>query len=209
MYRLTDHTVLKSELETQTIQISDQCDQLSDTTTQMSGVADTVVETVQPFYQVIRELTAAIHTIHDMGQSGVFAREERTYYLYMTWMSMLPQQWLQSFREMLDTQKMQPIQLEANESVFGQIYSVLTPNVPEALPLWEQVAKTHEELHEKGKELYRMCQVGNYAAGEAVYSKMEELSQSIMGQMQNVVKLQVKGDYSDVFKQRAAEQQKG
>ena len=195
------------ELETQTIQISEQCEQLTDTTALMGGVADTVVETVQPFYKVIKELNMATHTIHDMGQgSKVFEREERTYYLYMRWLAMTPKNWLATFREIMDTQKMQPVQLEAKDSVFGQIYEVLTPNKPEAMPIWEKVGAMHVDLHEKAKELYRLCQAGNFAAGEPIYSKMEELADQINESIEEILKIQVKTDFTALFQQRAAEQ---
>lgn len=193
------------ELETQTVQISEQCEQLTDTTALMGGVADTVVETVQPFYKVIKELNMAINTVHDMGQSGIFEREERTYYLYMKWMEMLPKQWIASFREIIDTQKIQPVQLEPKESVFGQIYAVLTPNQPEALPIWQEIGKEHVTMHEKGKECYRMCQSGNFTSAESAYAQLEALSNAIAAKIQKVIDIQVKTDYSAVFQQRAAE----
>ena len=195
------------ELETQTIQISEQCEQLTDTTAMMGGIADKVVETVQPFYQVIKELNMATHTIHDMGDSAVFQREERTYYLYMKWMAMTPKNLLESFREIMDNQKMQPIQLEAKDSVFGQIYEVLTPNKPEALPIWEKVGEMHVELYEKAKELYRLCQAGNYATGESLYDKMVEIADQITASIEEILKIQVKTDFSALFQQRTAEQQ--
>lgn len=194
------------ELETQTIQISEQCEQLTDTTALMGGVADTVVETVQPFYKVIKELNMATHTIHDMGQSGVFEREERTYYLYMRWLAMTPKNWLATFREMMDTQKIQPIQVEAKDSVFGQIYEVLTPNKAEAMPIWEKVGAMHVDLHAKAKELYRLCQDGNYVAGEPIYSKMEEIADQINEAIEEILKIQVKTDFTALFEQRASEQ---
>lgn len=193
------------ELETQTIQISEQCEQLTDTTALMGGVSDAVVESVQPFYNVIKELNMATHTIHDMGESAVFQREERTYYLYMRWMAMLPKEWMKAFREMLDTQKMQPVQLEAKDSVFGQIYEVLTPNKEEAMPIWNKVGVLHKELHDKAKELYKLCQAGNFAAGEPVYSKMEDITNQIEATIGEVLKIQVKADFSALFDQRASE----
>lgn len=194
------------ELETQTVQISEQCEQLTETTGLMGGVSDAVVESVQPFYKVIKELNMATHTIHDMGTSGIFQREERTYYLYMRWMAMMPKNWLESFRQMLDTQKVQPVQLEAKDSVFGQIYEVLTPNVKEAMPIWENVGKLHLELHKKGKELYNAISARNYGSGETIYGEMTKITDDIAAAVEEILKLQVKTDFSALFQQRASQQ---
>lgn len=194
------------ELETQTVQISEQCEQLTDITALMGGVSDAVVESVQPFYKVINELNMATHTIHDMGTSGVFQREERTYYLYMKWMAMMPKNWLETFRVMLDTQKIHPVQLEAKDSVFGQIYEVLTPNKEEAMPLWEEVGKLHQELHKKGKDLYNTISAGNYGNGEAIYNEMVKITDQIVATIEEILKIQVKTDFSALFQQRASEQ---
>jgi len=142
-----------------------------------------------------------------MGDSGVFQREERTYYLYMRWMAMTPKSLLETFRQMMDNQKVQPVQLEAKDSVFGQIYEVLTPNKKEAMPIWENVGVLHEELYKKAKELYKLCEVGNFAAGEAIYDEMTETADQINALIEEVLKIQVKTDFSALFQQRAAEQQ--
>ena len=120
---------------------------------------------------------------------------------------MTPKNLLESFREIMDNQKMQPIQLEAKDSVFGQIYEVLTPNKPEALPIWEKVGEMHVELYEKAKELYRLCQAGNYATGESLYDKMVEIADQITASIEEILKIQVKTDFSALFQQRTAEQQ--
>lgn len=194
------------ELETQTVQISEQCEQLTDTTALMGGVSESVVTSVQPFYKLVKELNMAINSIHDMGQSGVFQREERTYYLYMRWMAMMPKEWMKTFREMLDAQKVQPIQLEPQDSVFGQVYAVLTPNKKEAMPLWETVGKNHLELHKKGKELYNAISAGNYGSGEAIYEEMVTITDEIAAVIEEILKIQVKTDFSALFQQRASEQ---
>ncbi len=187
------------ELETQTVQISEQCEQLTETTALMGGVSETVVESVKPFYKLVEELNLAINSIHDMGQSGVFQREERTYYLYMRWMAMMPKEWLKTFREMLDNQKVQPVVLEPQDSIFGQVYAVLTPNKEEAMPLWEESGKLHLELHKKAKELYNAISSGNWAMGESIYDEMVDISDKIAAKIEEVVSIQVKTDFSKLY----------
>ncbi len=193
------------ELENQTTQISAQCEQLSETTVQMGTISETVVESVKPFYKVVKELNLAINGIHDMGQSAIFKREERTYYLYMRWMMMLPKNWMQTFRDMLNTQKVQPVQLEAKDSVFGQVYAVLTPNEEEAMPFWESAGKHHLELHKKAKELYKCISSGRFAEGESIYTEMEKIANKIASDIDKVLAIQVKTDYSTLFQQKANE----
>lgn len=193
------------ELENQTVQISEQCGQLSETTTIMSEISDTVVKSVQPFYRVIDELKMATHVIHDMNGGEVFKREERTYYLYMKWMLQTVQEWLASFRQMLDTQKLQPIQLDANESVFHQIFEVLTPDKKEALQDWNAVDALHRNLYQKGKELYRICESGRFSEGESIYKEMDNLTTQIESKIEAVLKIQVKTDFSTLFQQKSAQ----
>lgn len=193
------------ELETQTVQISEQCEQLTGTTELMGGVSESVETSLKPFYNVVKELNLSLNGIHDMGQIGIFEREERTYYLYMSWMAMLPEQWLGDFREMLDNKKVYPVQLEAKDSVFGQVYAVLTPNKKEAMPHWESAGKHHIELHNKAKALYKCISSGNYEEGENIYTEMQGIAGEINTDIEKVLGIQVKTDYSKVFQQKASE----
>ena len=52
-----------------------------------------------------------------------------------------------------------------------------------------------------------MCEAGNFATGEATYDKMTEIADQINALIEEVLKIQVKTDFSALFQQRAAEQQ--
>ena len=120
------------ELGSQTVEISNQCEQLAETTVQMGGVAENVTKTIQPFYHIQEELNLALGVINEMAKDPFHHHDERTYYLYTTWIKMTHQQWLGAFGQMLETHELLPLQLDADKCVFGQCAQYLTPSDPQA-----------------------------------------------------------------------------
>ena len=121
------------ELGSQTVEISNQCEQLAETTVQMGSVAENVTKSIQPFYRIQEELNLALGVINEMAKDPFHHHDERTYYLYTTWIKMTHQQWLGTFGQMLETHEVLPLQLDADKCVFGQCAQYLTPSDPQAL----------------------------------------------------------------------------
>lgn len=193
------------ELGNQTVEISNQCEQLAETTVQMGGVAENVTKSIQPFYRIQEELNLALETVHEMADDAFFKRDERSYYLYLSWIKMSHQQWLGTFGQMLQTQELLPVQLDPGKCVFGQCAQYLTPNVEEALPLWKTVNEHHRNLHELGKKAYAAISRGNYDEGSLIYKDMQKASEELVKDIDAVLKVQVKTDFSAVMQQRTAE----
>lgn len=193
------------ELGNQTSEISNQCEQLAETTVQMSGVTESVTKSIQPFYRIQEELNMALTTIDGMRNDPFFLREERTYYLYISWIKMSHQQWLGTFGKMLETQELLPVQLDPAKCVFGQCVQYLTPNNAEALPLWKKINDNHRSLHELGKKAYAAISRGNYDEGNSIYKDMQRTSAELLKDLEALLKILVKGDYSGALQQRTNE----
>lgn len=193
------------ELGNQTLEISNQCEQLAETTVQMGSVAENVTKSIQPFYRIQEELNLALETVHEMTDDAFFKRDERTYYLYLSWIKASQQQWLGSFGKMLATHELLPVELDAGKCTFGQCYVYLTPNIPEAITAWKKVDELHRKMHELGKKAYTAISRGNYDEAGLIYKDMQKLSGELTNTVDAVLKIQVKTDYSAIMQQRTAE----
>ena len=192
------------ELGSQTVEISNQCEQLAETTVQMGGVAENVTKTIQPFYRIQEELNLALGVINEMSKDPFHHHDERTYYLYTTWIKMTHQQWLGAFGQMLETHELLPLQLDADKCVFGQCAQYLTPSDPQALALWKKVNDKHRSLHESGKKAYAAISRGNYDEASSIYKDMQRASAELTNDIEGVLKLQVKGDFTNLMQEIAS-----
>ncbi|MBQ8278964.1 MAG: hypothetical protein IJZ23_03910 [Roseburia sp.] len=190
------------ELGTQTIEISNQCEQLAETTVQMGGVTENVTKSIQPFYRIQDELNMALTTIHGMSNDPFFQREERSYFLYISWLRDSQQKWVGTFGKMLETHELLPVELDPGKCVFGQCFVYLTPNQDAALPAWKNIEKNHRQMHELGKKAYSTISRGDYDEGNRIYKDMQKISGEIASDIDAVLKILVKTDFSAVMQQR-------
>lgn len=189
------------ELGNQTIEVSNQCEQLSETTEQMGGVAEQVTAAVQPFYSMQSELDQSINTVHALDKYPVFHRDERTVFLYTTWSSSIHQQWVRKFGSMIENGEVVPMELDPKKSTFGRIYSVFGPYEEAAKPIWEAIGENHKKTYELGKKAYDAIVRGNLSDAKKLYEEMQKLAQEFGKNIEAVLAIRVKSDFSEIKKQ--------
>jgi len=192
-------------LGSQTAEITNQCEQLAETTVQMSDVTENVTKSIQPFYRIQEELDFALDTMESMSKDAFFQHSERTYYLYLSWMKIAQQNWVNAFGKMIQQKELLPVELDHKKCVFGRCYAYLTPNTKEALSLWEQFDPLHNKLHDCGKKIYTAISRHNYDEAEHTYKELQKLSTELIKQVDAITKILVKTDFSADLKQRQAE----
>lgn len=190
------------ELENQTVEISSQCEQLSNITVRVGDVANNVTEAIKPFSRLEEELNLSAQTFQKLGCDKFFQHDERTYYLYIKWMSMIHEGWVKKFRAMLDNQALLPLELDVDRCALGRCFPYLTMNDTDALSHWNEAASLHKEIHKIGKKLYDAILQENFDEGELLYKDLQAQSSNMLAKMNAVVNILVKEDYSDALKNR-------
>ncbi|MBR5128389.1 MAG: hypothetical protein IKU69_08160 [Roseburia sp.] len=193
------------ELGNQTVEISSQCEQLAETTVQMGGVTESVTNSIQPFYRIQEELNLSLGSLCELRTDAFFQREELTYYMYLSWIKMAHQGWIGTFAKMLETQELVPVELDSSKCVFAQGYKYLVPTDASALPAWKKIGEAHNKLHESGKKVYAAISRGDFNNAATLYKDLQKLSNELNSNVDAVLKILVKTDFSAYMKQRQAE----
>ena len=191
------------ELGSQTAEVSNQCEQLLETTEQMGGVAEKVKTTIQPFYNLQSELDQSINTVHALDKYPAFHREERTIYLYTSWSMTTHLGWVKSLGAMVDAGQVSPIELDPKKSTFGRVYPVLEPYADEVKEreIWARVAAAHKKSYELGNKVYTAISRGNMGEARQVYAEVQKLGDQIARDVATVRDSRVKGDFSELAAQ--------
>ncbi len=193
------------ELGNQTVEISNQCEQLAETTIQMGGVTENVTTAIQPFYRIQDELNLALGSLSEMGSDAFFQRDERTYFLYISWIKMTHQEWVGKFAKVLETHELIPIELDPAKCIFGQCYKYLTPIDNDGIACWKKMSEAHEKLHEVGKKTYSAMSHGDFDTAASLYKELQKLSNELIQNMDAAMKILVKTDFSAYMQQRKAD----
>ena len=187
------------ELETQTSEVTEQCQNLSGTTVKINEMAGTVTQSMQPFYMMQDELGKSVHAIHELSSDPYFQRDERTYYVYNGWLRMGADGWLKTIRSIIDTKALVPVDLDMNTSTFYKGYAVLTPNKEEAMPHWKNVYDCYDKMFKIGKQICDKVSKGDYNSLEQLYKEAEGQSKKFHSELNAVVGILVKTDFSAVW----------
>ncbi len=189
------------ELGSQTVEVSNQCEQLLGTTEQMSGLTDKVLAAIQPFYNLQSELDQSINMVHTLDKYPAFRREERTMFLYITWINVIHQNWVTDLGNMIDARECGPIELDPKKSTFGRVYPVFEPYEGEAKPIWKRLGESHKKCHELGKKAYDALSRGNYGDAKNMHGEMKKIAQQMDKDIDTVLGMRVKSDFSELKSQ--------
>lgn len=189
------------ELGNQTVEVSNQCEQLIETTEQMGGLTEKVTVAIQPFYNLQSELDQSINMVHTLDKYPAFHRDDRTIFLYITWINVTYQNWIKELGNMIAAGEIQPIELDIKKSTFGRVHPVFEPYEEEAKPLWKKIGEDHKKCYELGKKAYDALKRDNVSEAQCIHSEMKKLGQECDKDIQTVLKIRVKSDFSELAKQ--------
>lgn len=191
------------ELGSQTAEVSNQCEQLLETTERMGDVAEKVKTTIQPFYNLQSELDQSIQMVHTLDKYPAFHREERTIYLYTSWSMTTHMAWVKNLGAMIDAGQVSPIELDPKKSTFGRVYPVFEPYADEVKEreIWARVAENHKKSYELGNKVYSAISRGNLGEAKQVYAEVQKLGDQIARDVESVRDSRVKSDFSELAAQ--------
>ena len=186
------------ELGNQTVEVSNQCEQLLETTEQMGGLTEKVIAAIQPFYNLQFELDQSINMVHTLDKYPAFHRDERTMYLYITWINVIHQNWVTDLGNMITAKECGPIELDPKKSTFGRVYPVFEPYEEEAKTIWKKLGDNHKKSHELGKKAYDALSRGNYVEAKNIHGEIKNIAQQMDKDIDTVLGIRVKSDFSEL-----------
>ena len=189
------------ELGEQTEEVSSQCEQLIETTEQMGGLTEKVTAAIQPFYNLQSELDQSINMVHNLDKYPAFHREERTLFLYITWINVVYHNWIADLGKMIDSGEIQPIELDIKKSTFYRVHPVFEPYEEEAKPIWKKIGEDYKKCYELGKKAYEALKRDNVSEAQRIHGEMKKLGQECDKDIQTVLKIRVKSDFSELANQ--------
>ena len=173
-------------LENQTEQISQQCEQLSETAMNMTTAADTVKEASKPLVVVIKEMKMAITDFRKIGNIPFYQISNQAFVRYTAGAIGMHQKWLNAVKEMVDTRTLLPVQFDPTGCGFGAYYSAFYPRDEKAIEIWKKLDKPHREIHKKAEEIANAIKRQRFSEAESLYKELERTAQVFFADLQKV-----------------------
>ena len=168
------------EMENQSVNIKEQCQQLTENTRQLRSVSKQVKREIEPVTAIEAMLDEAAKQMGEMTNDPFFRMRASEFAKYMENAINAHTAWLETLKKMVDERTIIPLQSDATKCGFGHFYYSMTPKNPEIKAIWTTVEGKHKKFHSYGKEVMQDILNGNYAGAEKQYNEAAEYSKELI-----------------------------
>ena len=97
--------------------------------------------------------------------------------------------WLGNLKKMVYERAIVPLQLDSSKCGFGHFYYAMTPDIPDVLPIWNELGKKHQKFHTYGAAVINAINRQAYGEAEQIYKDAENYSKELIADMQKILQL--------------------
>jgi len=123
----------------------------------------------------------AVNKLYGLSNNDFVASIEAAINAHINWVKILEQ--------MVEDQRLQPLQTNDHKCGFGHFYYGVTPSSDKILPLWRKVEGYHSELHKKGDIVIELVKMGNFNSARSTAKEARQLSNKIVGLFEEMVSI--------------------
>lgn len=174
------------EMENQTFQIRQQCEQLKENAGEMRDISEELQKSIAPVVEIEKELDGATKILGKMADDRFFRLECAEFAKYIDKAITAHRNWLGSLKTMVEEHMVLPLQLDSSKCGFGHFYYAMEPNLPELRPIWDPLAEKHKKFHEYGADVIKALMNEDYAKAEQFYREAEEYSEKLLADLKKM-----------------------
>ena len=174
------------EMETQAVNIKEQCTQLDGQTRKMREISSALKEAVRPVVTIEKVLDEAAKQLGDMTDDAFFRMEYSEFVKYMDAAIDAHMGWLASLEKMVTDREITPIQLDAAKCGFGHFYYSMTPKTPEIREIWLQLDDKHRKLHNYGHDVKKAIAQEDFVAAKRYCDEARSFSKGLVGDLEKM-----------------------
>ena len=175
-----------TEMETQAINIKEQCTNLDGNTKGLRGISKELKEAIKPVVAVEKVLAEAAKKMGDMTDDAFFRMEYSEFMKYMDAAISAHTTWLSYLDGMIEKQTILPIQLDARKCGFGHFYYSMTPKTPEIREIWIMVEEKHKKLHSYGNDVKKAILNGDYSKAKKYADEAKAYSKELIADLEKM-----------------------
>ena len=97
--------------------------------------------------------------------------------------------WIKAMENVVETQEVVPLQTNYKKCAFGHFYYSMRPKKADILQVWKQIGEQHSKLHKNGEEIMKAVKSGNGNRAQTMMDETVKLSQDLIKQFNEVIKL--------------------
>lgn len=174
------------EMESAAENIQTQCENLAQNAKDMDVVTKDLKRVTKPVINIEHTLDEAAKTMGEMSKDAFFALEREEFSKYIANAITAHKNWLMNLKQMVQTHKIVPLQLDDKKCGFGHFYYAMTPRTPEIKQIWKGLGEKHKKFHAYGSEATQALMRQDYGKAEQIYREAEEYSKELLSDLERI-----------------------
>lgn len=164
-------------------------EQLRSSTSFMRKVGHDLKKAVEPVVDIERTLDETVKQMGVMTEDAFFHLENAEFSAYLNNAITAHHTWLNNLKKMVREKNVMPLQLDSTKCGFGHFYYAMTPDIPEALPIWDGLGKKHQRFHKFGAEVIDALNNGDHSKAELLCREAEDFSKVLIADIEKLMQL--------------------
>lgn len=178
---------LMTDLESRSSNIKEQCNALDSEVDQMRVVSKKLKDTTAPITSIEKDADDAAKLMGVMSLDPFFYLGKAEYAKHVTNAIGAHKAWLASFKNMVDSDSIIPLQTNAEKCGFGHFYYAARPSDHLGIKeLWAPLEQKHKKLHSYGVDAINALRKGNHAEAVRVYSDAEITAKDLLSDLNRI-----------------------
>lgn len=164
-------------------------EQLRSSTSFMRKVGHDLKKAIEPVVDIERTLDETVKQMGAMTEDAFFHLENTEFSAYLNNAITAHHTWLNNLKKMVREKNVMPLQLDSTKCGFGHFYYAMTPDIPEALPIWDGLGKKHQRFHKFGAEVIDALNSGDHSKAELLCREAEDFSKVLIADIEKLMQL--------------------
>lgn len=163
--------------------------QLKDSTGFMRNVGQELQQAAEPVINIEKTLDETVKQMGRMTKDAFFHLENQEFAQYMSNAISSHHTWLGNLKKMVYGRAIVPLQLDSSKCGFGHFYYAMTPDIPDILPIWNNLGAKHQKFHAYGTAVTNAINRQAYEEAEQIYKDAENYSRELIADMEKILQL--------------------
>ncbi len=163
--------------------------QLKDSTDFMRNVSQELKTATEPVVDIEKTLDDSVKQMGFMSEDTFFQLKGKEFAKHIRNAITAHRTWLRNLQNMVYKRSIMPLQLDSTKCGFGHFYYAMTPNIPNAKPIWDALGSKHEKFHKYGGQVIDALDQDDYDTAEQLCNDAAAYSQELIADLETILKM--------------------
>lgn len=179
------------ELEEQFHSIHDESIDLKEQAESLRQSSNAVHETIKPVTMIEKKMDSMIKQMGSISEDPFYMIDNQIFIDVIKKSIVAHENWVNVLADIVEKEKVKPIQTDASKCGFGHFYYSLSPKNPQIREIWKNIDPKHKQLHGYGNSAIQAIWDGEHKVAQRELEQAKNISRELIGEFEKIIDLTV------------------